>query len=520
MKIKYMILASVAAILTFGACSSKLDIPRKGVLDKGSYYSVEENILSASASLYLEVRGWEFNVLLCKNMLTDDFHAGGAARGDNKDLEQLNEFSFDTQQPYVESMFKTYYSLVYKANVILESVDPTVSEVAKMAVAEAHVFRAWAYFDLITLWGNPPVVDHQLSPSEYSVSNGETAELWKLVEEDLTAAISSGALPSKSSLDDKTTWRVTKEYAEALLGKAYLWMAGELKDDSYYAKSATEFDKIIKSEKYDLFKGAEFGDMAQMVYDMNCESIFESQRVNDNSNPNDNFTMYALMTGWRSDHMNIPDGVAIRNCWGFMLPTKNLYAAFEKYEGANSYRRKQTMKTFDELSDMGVSITNDMVSEGFWNWKTRFVDSDVTNGGWMLHRNVHWMRYAEVLLCAAEAHFRAGNAPKAAEYVNKTRDRAKLAPLPTVTLDDIKTEKRLELVGEAVRFQDLVRWGDADKALAENGKTYPVCSASGAVTLKPTGRTVYGFKAGKHEHLPYPYTETMLNKNVKQNPGY
>lgn len=520
MKIKYMILAFFAATLSFGACSSKLDIPRKGVLDKSSYYRVDENILSASASLYFEVRGWEYNVILCKNMLTDDFHAGGAARGDNKDLEQLNEFSFDTQQPYIENMFKTYYALVYKANVILESVDPNVSEVAKMAVAEAHLFRAWAYFDLITLWGNPPVVDHQLSPSEYSVGNGETSALWKLVEDDLTAAISSGALPSKSDINDKKTWRVTKEYAAALLGKAYLWMAKDLKDDSYYAKSADAFEQIISSGKYDLFKGAEFGDMAQMAYDMNCESVFDSQRVNDNTNPGDNTTIFVLMTGWRSDHMEIPDGVTIRNCWGFMLPTKNLYDAFEKYEGEDSYRRKQTMKSFDELRDMGVKITNDIVSEGFWNWKTRVVSSEVTNSGWRFHRNVHWMRYAEVLLCAAEANFRAGNTDKAVKYVNIIRERAKLTPLATVTLDDIKMEKRLELVGEAVRFQDLVRWGDAATALGGNGKTYPVCSPSGVITLKPTGRTKYGFKSGKHERLPYPYTETMLNKNIKQNLEY
>jgi hypothetical protein len=44
--------------------------------------------------------------------------------------------------------------------------------------------------------------------------------------------------------------------------------------------------------------------------------------------------------------------------------------------------------------------------------------------------------------------------------------------------------------------------------------------ANGAVEYPTTGRTVYGFKQGKHEHLPYPYTETMLNENCKQNPNY
>jgi hypothetical protein len=40
------------------------------------------------------------------------------------------------------------------------------------------------------------------------------------------------------------------------------------------------------------------------------------------------------------------------------------------------------------------------------------------------------------------------------------------------------------------------------------------------VTYVSAGRSVYGFKTGKHEHLPYPYTEVMLNPNIQQNPGY
>ena len=43
---------------------------------------------------------------------------------------------------------------------------------------------------------------------------------------------------------------------------------------------------------------------------------------------------------------------------------------------------------------------------------------------------------------------------------------------------------------------------------------------NGTVKYESSGRTIYGFKEGKHEHLPYPYTEVMLNENIVQNPGY
>lgn len=516
MKINKIFAALAAAFLTLSSCSDKLDIPRKGVMDKEVYYSKDENLLSSSAAMYLEVRGWEYNVQLCKNMLTDDFYAGGAARGDNINLEALNEFSFTSEESYIESMFTTYYRLVYKANVILDNVDPSSSATAALVVAEAHTLRAWAYFDLITMWGNPPVVDHQLSPSEYSVPNGTTEELWALVESDLTAAIESGALPQKSGLNDKTTWRVTKQFAQAILGKAYLWQ-------EKFEESAKVFDQIVDSNLYDLFTEDDFGNMFLARNDMNCESMFESVRVNDNDNMGSNVQLFYLMTSWRASggEMTIPSDVCFNAGWGFVNPTRDLYDSF--VAAGEDYRLTETMKTFDEISAMGVTVNKNVINAGLWLWKNRILTEEAVYSGWATYRDVRWMRFAEVLLCGAEAHLRGNYQPeKAVTYMNRVRSRAHLAPLGSVSMEDIKREKRHEFVGESLRFQDLLRWGDAAAKLQDNGLQYPECAPNGTVTMKPTGKTSSnaGFKAGKHEHLPYPYTETTLNKNIKQNPGY
>ena len=516
MNIKNIFIAISSAVLVLSSCSDKLDIPQKGVLSKETYYSVDENLISSSAAMYLEVRGWEYNVQLCKNMLTDDFYAGGAARGDNVNLEALNEFSFTSEESYIESMFTTYYSLVYKANVILDNVDPSVSETAALVVAEAHALRAWAYFDLITMWGNPPIVDHQLSPSEYSVPNGSTEDLWKMVEDDLTAAINSGALPQKSSVNDNTVWRVTKQFAQAILGKAYLWQ-------EKYEDAAKVFDEVVDSGLYDLFTEDAFGNMAQAKYNNNCESMFESVRVNDNDNMGSNITILYLMTSWRASggEMTIPSSVCFNAGWGFVNPTKDLYDSF--VAAGENYRLSETMKTYDQITAMGVSVNTNIINAGYWMWKNRLTTEEAVYSGWATYRSVRWMRFAEVLLCAAEAHLQ-GNyqADKAVTYVNRIRTRAQLPALANVTLNDIKREKRHEFVGECLRFQDLLRWGDAAEKMKENGLQYPLCAHNGTVTMNATGKTASnaGFKTGKHEHLPYPYTETTLNKNIKQNPGY
>ena len=141
---------------------------------------------------------------------------------------------------------------------------------------------------------------------------------------------------------------------------------------------------------------------------------------------------------------------------------------------------------------------------------------------------------------AAEAHVMGGgSADKAVKYINEIRTRAKLVPLSSVTLDDVKKEKRLELCLESVRFQDLVRWGDAKAVLGEQGKAIPAygyfvkIGADGKPVmdadknpvfefrLEPENvkNSVYGFQ-DKHMLLPIPHAELNVNPNIKQNTGW
>ena len=515
MKTRNILLTAVAAICTLclTSCSNLLDIPQHGVLDYNTYYQTDEQITSATVAMYLEVRGWEYNVKLCKAMLTDDFWAGGSMRGDNNNLEHLNEFTFDAEEDYIESMFTTYYTLIYKANVILGHVDEEKGAVARQARAEAKVFRAFAYFDLKTMWGNPPVVDHELAPSEYNVPNGSDEELWGLMEQDLTEAIASGALVEKNGAGDTDTWRVTKQFAQALLGKVYLWQGKN-------AEAAAQFDAVVSSGKYALLD--DFSQIHRASHKHNSEILFESNRIHDDNDSFQNFSMYALMTNWRMDKMNWPSDTPIMNTgWGFRVPTKSLYDDFVKEEGVNGYRLNNSLKTLDQInSELGITLKSPVIGEGFFMWKLRILAEERGMGNDFVYMaNTIWMRYAKVLLCGAEAHLAAGNVGKAAEYLNMVRSRAQLPPKNGVTLDDIKIEKRLELFGEGTRFQDLLRWGEGSR-MANNGNTYPELQVNGQVKYVPCGNPTYGFKPGKHDRLPYPATEKRLNSNIDQNPGY
>ena len=59
------------------------------------------------------------------------------------------------------------------------------------------------YFDLVSMWGDVPLVDHELGKSEYQLARSPKADIWALIEQDLTEAINSGLLEEKKSVDDK-----------------------------------------------------------------------------------------------------------------------------------------------------------------------------------------------------------------------------------------------------------------------------------------------------------------------------
>ena len=512
----YIALLAVAS-LGFSSCDSELDIEKHGNLGSmDDFYTTDENTMQATASLYTEMRGLYYNWFFTKNLISDDVWCGGGSRGDNGEMEKLNEYTFGTDHSMVQGLYSGLYGVIYKANLIIDKTQGE-SAVMKRAIAEAKIFRAWAHFELVTLFGTAPVVDHLLDPSEYRQANSEPAALWALVESDLTEAINSGTLPSKSDASDQETGiRATKEFAQALLGKAYLFQGKN-------SEAASMLDNVISSNKYALFTGG-YDLQFHAAYNNNCESLFELQKRYDTEQMWNQMDMIFIMQGWRTSVLNYSGQAAnelAQGMYGFMNPRKSLYDAFVAWEGANGYRLNKSVLTYDQVSNYGVTLQTGQYlygSEGYFMWKNQAFKEDCVSDMSFFqaaqYTDLKVMRYAEVLLLAAEANLNAGNTAKALDYINQVRTRAQEAPLASVTLSDIKTEKRLELCNEAVRFQDLVRWGDAETALGQQGKEIPAFTTNGTEWLYKNEN--YGFKS-KHKLLPIPLKEIELNPNMTQN---
>lgn len=522
---RYKILASMLIVLGFllSSCEDNLDIEKKGNYgSEDTFYETDDDAEQAITAAYYQWNASAATLFFTLDALSDDVWAGGGTRGDITDVQNINEYRYGTDNSYVSSIFSSLYSIIYYSNLVIERVD-TETDVRKRCVAEAYFFRGWAHFYLGALWGTAPVVDHLLSADEYAQGNSADGELYAQAASDFKTAIDMDILPSKESVNDtETSIRITEECAYAFYGKTLLFQGNN-------SEAAAAFDKVINSGLYELYTG-DYGDIHKTAGEFCCESILENNQVDDTQTAWTFYTYVQVWRGWRSDGISFAniksDYSDVTSGYGFMNPRADLYNSFKEYseDGGSTYRLDQSIKDIDFLIDeMGLTISStNHGNEGYFNWKMRAMKDELIYdmNGWnvCVSTNIRFMRYAEVLLRAAEANLTV-NSAKSLEYINQVRNRAQLSSLTTVSLDDIKEECRYELCFEGTRFIDLVRWGDAATKMADQGKEVMCLNTDGTVSVEYT-TTSSGFVAGKHEHLPIPATELLLNSNIQQNSGW
>ena len=508
----------VVGVLSFSSCQDNLDITQHSVSSINSYYKTdaeaEEGIVSCYAALRTLHTTFGSSMQALANDLTDDVWVGGGNHYDGSGSPyKLGDYTYDGAISSLSTVYTNLYVLVYRANVVIENVKGE-SEVMKRAVAEAKVFRAFAYFYLTTYWGTPPLVDHILVENEYMQGNSTSANLWAFIEKNLTEAISSGALTQKANVDAKT-YRITKQFAQGLLGKTYIFQ-------KKYAEAAVMLENVITSGLYAL--NPDLTNMGTPLGNYSKEAIFEVNQINDNSQSATNNNLRWTAMGLRGEKYSYTSAnIFATATWGFEQPTKDLYDAFVSVEGVDGYRLNNTIKTRQQMIDQ-FGVNNILVitdNEGYYGYKYRTLKS--LWAGYFYANNTRIMKYNEVLLLAAEAYLQSGNAAKATTYINMIRTRAQAPTISgTVTLTQIKTESRLELCWEGQRYENLQRWGDAATVLAMKGQKNPALQTDGSVKWEVynTDASKCGYKVGKHELFPFPATEMSVNPNMTQNPGW
>jgi len=493
----------LAAALLNTSCKKFLDQPVPGAFAETDFYKTDADALQAVTATYDMMQAHYNNnwasIYMVKTMLTDESNAGGNDAGDQPGYQTLDNFNFDATNDKIRDAWRMLYFTIYRANKVINRVQPE-TDLRKRLIAEAKFLRAYNYFELVTLWGDVPLVLDDIPPSSYTTTKrAAKAQVYAQIEKDLNEAIT--VLPLKSAYTTADKFRASKGAAQAMLGKTLLF-------EGKNAEAAAQFEAVITSGQYSL--APSIGAAFSQNYEFGTESLFEisytQQRAYDWGNfpwggaPESN--IHIQLMGPRGDFYTKAPSDSLLAGWGFNLPTKKMYDAFVAAGDVN--RRKQTVMSEAELKAMGGNWTNPAAYDYEGYFQRKYGSFTTQTGGPIAELNygTNWrhIRYADVLLMAAEA-FRTTNEGKALGYLNQVRQRAGTG-LPalnvsgTALFDAIVRERQLELAFEGTRFQDLVRWGKA------------------ATELGPLG-----FKAGKHEVLPIPDYDVKAG-GLTQNPGY
>jgi starch-binding outer membrane protein, SusD/RagB family len=326
------------------------------------------------------------------------------------------------------------------------------------------------------------------------------AEVLEFIAQDLSEAIAD--LPAKNALTTGNKFRAHKGTAQALLGKAYLYL-------ERWEEAADAFEDVITSTHY----GLESDPMAPFNKNNKFgeESLFELNFGGDNGGnfpwgfTSDDNIIIQLM-GPRGDFYTRPSTDSLIGGWGFNTPKKELYDAF--VAAGDTYRRQRFLMSEAELKAKGGNWSNPTAWDyegllrrkyGTFNNQSGFPGQDPTSDEFNYGTNFILLRYSDVLLMAAEANLKSGDEDKARIYLNMVRDRAGLNDSNAsgdALFNAIVLERRLELAFEGHRFADLVRWGLAETELQN-----------------------LGFVKGKHEVLPIPNADVIAGK-LSQNPNY
>lgn len=594
-KNKFLIISGIAVAVGIAACKRDfLERPPLGTLNP-EIVATETGVQGILIGAYSMVDGeggglggfasgasnWTYG-----GVASDDAYKGS----DPSDVADLVPFEqFVTLTPTngaIPQKWRVMYGGAQRANdairtlAIAKNIAPAT---ATQITAQARFLRAYFHFELKKVFDKIIYADETVTPENTDVNN--TQDVWPKIEEDLKFAAAN--LPE--------TWsevgRVNKWAALAMLAKVY--MQQNKQTDAYpILKDIIANGKTSAGVKYALYP--RFYSNFNPSQKNGSESVFAAQTsVKDNSSvdwggdPNGNY----------GDILNFPYNGGPGACCGFYNPSQDLGNAYktdadglplldESYaSGANvSDKTNAYTGTLDPRVDLtmgrpgipyldwgphpGEDWIRNPVNDGRFSPKKnvyaqsqRDAFTDQGGGYWgpnqLVANNVNIIRFADVILMAAECAAKAGDIPTAMDYVNQIRKRAaneegwvyknsaynaetatyatrttpadnyKIGLYTSATftaanaMTAIRFERRLELAMEGHRFFDLQRYDKQTPGLMADVINRFIAREKGRRPIKQTAQ----FQKGKNEIFPIPQNEIdNMNADGKvrltQNPGY
>ena len=366
--------------------------------------------------------------------------------------------------------------------------------------AEARFLRAYQYWVLLDLFGNPPFITEENVIGKVAPEQIQRADLFNYIESELLAIEPQMAQPRQNEYG-----RADRGAAWTLLARLYLNAEVYTGTPKYteaitYAKKVIDGGYALASSYANLFLEDNYETSSdELILTINYDGFFTKNYGGTT------FLINSTIDGAMSPaSFGVPTGG-----WGGNRTTSALPAVFGDYSGETD---KRAAFFGDKLTndDLGV-FTDGLRITKFKNVKSTGEDG-ASQGGTFSSLDFPLFRLADVYLMFAEAVLRGGNGGTNAEalgYVNQIRRRAygnANGDLGSLTLDNILDERSRELYFEGYRRTDLIRFGKF------TGGSY-LWPWKGGVK---DGRSIEDFR----NLLPLPTSDVIANPNLTQNNGY
>lgn len=559
-------LLSFLLILNF-SCSEKEFLEEKPLdfFSPENSYQTVGNFEAALTDLYASVRiiyyGNNADVSFMNWLGTD---IAKNARGDTNRYGDYTIFF----QPTNEDMsfhWDNWYKIISNANTILLYLDDSAltEEQKKVVAAEAKFFRAFAYRNLVYLYGGVPLVLEAVTGPRADFTRASKEEVLSQIVLDFTEA--SNNLPS---IDQVVDGKISNLVAQHFLAETFISLhqyesaimtASVVIDDPNTELMSARFGSKASEDPYDQY--LQFNQPGDVYWDLfqqgnqnrssgNKESLWVAQMETDvvgglivSTGKGGNWLEriagpVAWLTFLDPDGNEGSTGMGASNynaggrgVANMMNTDYYLYDLWESdwdndirnsphnivrdfvYDNPNSNYFGMSSVEYPSPTDLAqdwrwypypskITTPHDHPNDLFSNKERELLKS--TAGS--TYRDMYYLRLAETYLLRAEAYFFNGDTFNAAKDINIVRERSNANPVgeADVSLDYILDERARELVYEEQRRITLSRTG----TLVERVRKYNNLNSNNI--------------QNHHALLPIPFGEIEANKDgvLEQNPGY
>jgi hypothetical protein len=457
MKFKRLAILSIIGLFPFVSCQDDfLDRLPLGEVANTEELGVggQETAVFGIYSLLRTTSVGSWNRYWFGSIRSDD-SAKGSNPGDSAaNGTAFNDFEYVATNGLSTGWWNGHYSVIFACNEVINTIQESGDTDPGTLIneSEAKAIRALMYFELRRDYGSVPIITATIDvPEDAFAPKSSVAEVDAFIKEDLEYAIQY--LPA--------TWpaypgRATSGFANSLLAKLYLHQEDWA---NVYAKCTEVINSGVYSLDTDLVR------LFDIEGNNGVESIFEIQQLVTDAQSYNN--IYFISQGVR--------GTGVWNLgWGFNVPTTELVNAFEAGDNRKANTLLESGKD-DGGFGGGTLPDSPPLDQPYWN-KKAYTKASTRNGyGINANRweNIKIIRYADVILMAAESANELGMTTEARNFVNQIRSRAGLVGTTANSQTDLRTaikqERRVEFALEESRFYDLVRWGDAVSVLGGLG---------------------------------------------------